>query len=79
YRVAAAGARSPAFAVAAPGALYGKLLGNALFYYRSVRDGPDFVRGPLSPAPAHLNDAHAATYFNPSIQSSGNELLTTTG
>ncbi len=79
YRIAAAGARSPAFAVAPPSALYAKLLGNALFYYRSVRDGPDFVRGPLSPAPSHLNDAHAATYLNPPIQSSGNELLTTTG
>lgn len=79
YVVSAAGARSPAFPVAAPASLYGPLLGNALFYYRSVRDGPDFVRGPLSPAPAHLNDRHAAAYFNPPIQAGGNELLTTTG
>jgi endoglucanase len=79
YVVSAAGARSPAFSVAAPASLYGPLLGNALFYYRSVRDGPDFVRGPLSPAPSHLNDQHATGYYNPPIQAGGNELLTTAG
>src|SRR4051794_7971368 len=72
-------ARSPAFVVGTPASLYGPLLGNALFYYNSVRDGPDFVRGPLSPTPAHRNDAHARTYYNPPIQRSGNELLTTRG
>ena len=70
---------SPRFEVATPKALYEPLLGDTLFYYRSVRDGPDFVRGPLSPAPAHLNDRHAVTYDNPPIQSSGNELLLTKG
>jgi endoglucanase len=72
-------ATSPMFEVATPARLYEPLLGNTLFYYRSVRDGPDFVRGPLSPAPAHLNDRHAVTYDNPPIQSSGNELLLTRG
>src|SRR4051794_24791476 len=79
YTVAAPGARSPAFAVSSPAALYGPLLGNARFYYASVRDGPDFVRGPLSPAPAHRNDVRARTYFTPPIQRGGNELLTTRG
>lgn len=74
-----AAATSPRFEVAAPARLYEPLLGDTLFYYRSVRDGPDFVRGPLSPAPAHLNDGHAVTYDNPPIQSSGNELLLTKG
>ena len=60
---------SPRFEVATPKGLYEPLLGDTLFYYRSVRDGPDFVRGPLSPAPAHLNDRHAVTYDNPPIQS----------
>jgi len=72
-------ATSPSFAVATPARLYEPLLGDTLFYYRSVRDGPDFVRGPLSPAPAHLNDRHAVTYDNPPIQSGGDELLLTRG
>lgn len=82
YTVSVSGrgaATSPRFAVATPAHLYEPLLGDTLFYYRSVRDGPDFVRGPLSPAPAHLNDRHAVTYDNPPIQSGGNELLLTKG
>lgn len=35
--------------------------------------------GPLSPAPAHLNDQHATTYYNPPISPDGNELFLTTG
>lgn len=79
YRISAVGVHSPAFPVRSSGALYENLLGNTLFYYRSVRDGPDFVPGPLSPAATHLNDQHATTYFNPPIQNSGDELITTTG
>src|SRR3954452_15836924 len=79
YTIAVGQTRSPAFAVGPPASLYGPLLGNALFYYDSVRDGPDFVKGPLSPAPAHVNDRRARTYFNPPIQRGGNELLTTRG
>src|SRR3954468_1732272 len=79
YAIHVARVRSPAFSVGSPATLYAPLLGNALFYYDSVRDGPDFVRGPLSPAPAHRNDAHARTYYNPPIQRGGNELLTTRG
>jgi endoglucanase len=79
FTIAVSGVRSPKFPVAALSQLYEKLLGNTLFYYRSVRDGSDYVKGPLSPAPAHLNDSHAATYYNPSIQDSDDELLTTTG
>jgi endoglucanase len=59
--------------------VYEPLLGNTLFYYRSVRDGPGFVPGPLSPAPAHLNDGRATTYYNPPIQPDGSELFLTTG
>ena len=62
-----------------PASLYGPLLGNALFYYHSVRDGPDFVPGPLSPQPAHLNDARARTYYNPPIQPGGDEKFTIRG
>ena len=82
YRISVGGrasATSPAFEVGTPAHLYEPLLGDTLFYYRSVRDGPRFVRGPLSPAPAHVNDRHATTYDNPPIQSSGNELLLTKG
>jgi endoglucanase len=82
YRVLVVGhapATSPGFEVASAARLYEPLLGDTLFYYRSVRDGPGFVRGPLSPAPAHLNDRRAVTYDNPPIQSGGNELLLTKG
>src|SRR3954447_5303066 len=77
YAIHVARVRSPAFSVGSPATLYGPLLGNALFYYDSVRDGPDFVRGPLSPAPAHLNDRRARTYYNPPIQRGGDEKITT--
>lgn len=82
YRISVGGsapARSPAFDVASPARLYEPLLADTLFYYRSVRDGPHFVKGLLSPAPAHLNDRHAVTYDNPPIQPSGSELLLTKG
>jgi endoglucanase len=69
---------SPPFRVGTSAQLYENLLGDTLFYHRSVRDGPDYVPGPLSPAPAHLNDLNATTYYNPPIQNSGNELITTT-
>ncbi|HME00133.1 MAG TPA: glycoside hydrolase family 9 protein [Terriglobia bacterium] len=63
-------APSPVFPVASPATLYEKLLGNTLFYYDSVRDGPDFVPGPMSPHPSHLNNENAAAYYNPPINSS---------
>jgi len=62
------------FPVASPATLYEKLLGNTLFYYDSVRDGPDFVPGPMSPYPSHLNDENATTYYNPPIDN--NDLFT---
>src|SRR3954468_4212332 len=76
---AGAGARPPAFPVGPPASLYGPLLGNARFYYDSVRDGPDFVKGPLSPAPAHRNDRHARPSYTPPIERGGDERLTTRG
>ena len=63
---------SPVFPVGSPAALYEKLLGNTLFYYDSVRDGPDYVPGPMSPHPSHLNNENAVTYYNPPINSSDN-------
>jgi len=57
------------FPVGSPATLYEKLLGNALFYYDSVRDGPDFVPGPMSPHPSHLNNESAPAYYNPPINS----------
>ena len=74
YYISVSGPVTPAnsyvFPVASPATLYEKFLGNTLFYYDSVRDGPDFVAGPMSPHPSHLNNENAAVYWNPAINSS---------
>jgi len=76
YYITVSGPVTPAnsyvFPVASPATLYEKLLGNTLFYYDSVRDGPDFVPGPMSPHPSHLNNENAAVYWNPAIDNNDN-------
>src|ERR1700722_4348355 len=44
-------ASSPRFAVDRPEVLYPGLLVNSLFFYETQRDGPDFIRNELRPAP----------------------------
>src|ERR1700683_3037699 len=72
-----AGAVSPRFPVASPDVLYPGLLLNTLFFYESERDGPDYIPNALRTAPGHLNDAHAAVYQTPPLDSNDN--INTTG
>src|SRR5262249_35785951 len=68
YAICVAGAVnvvSPAFPVAAPAALYGEPLAKTLSFYRTERDGPNYIASPLRRAPAHLNDARATVYRSP--------------
>src|SRR4029077_18230065 len=51
--------------------LYAGALHNALSFYETERDGPDFIRSALRTAPAHLNDEHARTYLTPKVDSNG--------
>jgi endoglucanase len=75
YAVTVGGAvGSPTFRVAEGSQLYGRLLGNAIAYYRSVRDGPDVIPGALQRRPAHLRDSSAPVYRRPRYNSDG-ELL----
>ena len=75
YRLAVLGnarAVSPWFRIAPASALYARPLARALSFYQNERDGPDFVRSALRPAPGHLNDAHAMTYRAPKVTQNGN-------
>jgi endoglucanase len=63
--------------VASAAVLYPGLLLNTLFFYESERDGPDYIPNALRTAPGHLNDAHAAVYQTPPLDSNDN--IDTTG
>jgi endoglucanase len=72
--VSAAGATpSPPFRIDAGPAVYGQALANALAFYQTERDGPNYIPGAngLRTAPAHLNDANARVYVTPTVNSSG--------
>jgi endoglucanase len=64
-------ATSPSFTIDTGQAVYQQALANALFFYQTERDGPDFIPGPLRTAAAHLNDQNAMTYLPPHVNSSG--------
>jgi endoglucanase len=66
--------RSPAFRVAAPAALYHRLVLNAVRYFTSERDGGDVVRSVLDRKPANMTDRHAYVYATPSYDSNDNLL-----
>jgi endoglucanase len=72
-----AAAVSPKFPVATAAVLYPGLLLNTLFFYESERDGPNYIPNALRTAPGHLNDAHAAVYQTPPLDSNDN--IDTTG
>ena len=55
-----------------PRPLYRKPLENTLSFYQNERDGPDFIHSTLRPRPAHLNDASAMTYRQPTVDENGN-------
>ena len=66
-----AGATSPRFRIGTDAALYRTALANALSFYQTERDGPDYVHSVLRAAPAHLNDQTAMTYTTPHVNMSG--------
>ncbi|HEV8653487.1 MAG TPA: glycoside hydrolase family 9 protein [Actinomycetes bacterium] len=64
-------ATSPSFRVDTGANVYATPLANALSFYQTERDGPDFIPSALRTAPAHLNDQNAMTYLTPHVNSSG--------
>jgi endoglucanase len=67
-------ALSPAFAVGAAGASYGRLVTNAVRYFTSERDGPDVVHSVLNRRPANLTDERAVVYAAAKYDSNDNLL-----
>src|SRR5438034_4841733 len=64
-------ATSPTFKIDAAASVYADPLANALSFYQTERDGPNFIPSALRTAPAHLNDQNAMTYLTPNANSSG--------
>jgi endoglucanase len=56
---------SPGFAVGDGAQLYQRLVGNAVRYFTSERDGPDVDSSVLGRQPANLTDAKAYVYADP--------------
>ncbi|HJX08100.1 MAG TPA: glycoside hydrolase family 9 protein, partial [Actinomycetota bacterium] len=67
----AASATSPRFRIGSEAALYKQALANALWFYQTERDGPNYIHSALRAAPAHLNDQTAKTYTTPHVNQSG--------
>jgi len=64
-------ATSPTFRVDTGANVYATPLANALSFYQTERDGPDYIPNALRTAPAHLNDQNAMTYMTPHVNPSG--------
>jgi endoglucanase len=64
-------ASSPVFRIDTAATVYAGPLANALAFYQTERDGPDFIPDALRTAPGHLNDQNAMTYLTPHANSSG--------
>jgi endoglucanase len=62
---------SPPFRIETGQSLYSEALANALSFYQTERDGPNYVPSALRSAPAHLNDQNAMTYVAPHVNPSG--------
>lgn len=56
--------------VETPQALYAAPLANALAFYQTERDGPDYIPSSLRSAPGHLNDRAATVYQTPPLDHS---------
>jgi endoglucanase len=71
--VAAPAAVSPSFKIDSGANVYAQALSNALTFYQTERDGPNYIAGAngLRTAPGHLNDATARAYVTPTVNSSG--------
>jgi endoglucanase len=64
-------ASSPTFRIDTGGAVYSGALANALSFYQTERDGPNYIASALRTAPAHINDQTALVYETPHVNSSG--------
>jgi endoglucanase len=64
-------AASPRFKIDTGANVYSAALANALAFYQTERDGPDFIPSALRTAAGHLNDQEAMTYLSPHVNSSG--------
>jgi hypothetical protein len=73
YKLSVGAAVSPSFRVDSGANLYAQALANALAFYQTERDGPNYISGAngLRTAPGHLNDATARAYVTPTVNSSG--------
>ena len=65
---------SPPFRIAGAGALYHRLVLNAVRYFTSERDGGDVVSSVLDRKPANLTDRRAYVYADPRYDSNDNLL-----
>jgi endoglucanase len=54
-----------------PEALYAGPMANALAFYQTERDGPDYIPSALRTAPGHLNDKSASVFQTPSLTPNG--------
>ncbi len=73
-------ATSPSFKIDTASTLYTTPLANALYYYETSRDGPNYIPNALRTAPGHLNDQSAKAYFTPTFDRKDNAgPLTATG
>ena len=73
-------ATSPSFKIDTASNLYTTPLANALYYYETSRDGPNYIPNALRTAPGHLNDQSAKAYFTPPFDRKDNAgPLTATG
>jgi len=64
-------ATSPSFSIDSGANVYAEPLANALSFYQTERDGPNFIPNALRTAPGHLNDQTAMTYLTPNVNPSG--------
>jgi endoglucanase len=64
-------ATSPSFRIDTGANVYGTPLANALSFYQTERDGPNYIPNALRTAPGHLNDQNAMTYLTPHVSPSG--------
>jgi endoglucanase len=71
YTIEVAGATSPPFRIDSGQNVYGGAIANALAFYQTERDGPNYIPNALRTAPAHLNDQNAMTYLTPNANSAG--------
>lgn len=65
YSVRVGGARSPVFRIRPPAALYAPLVGRAVGFLQTQRDGTQVAPGRLRRQPSHLSDASAQVYAAP--------------